>query len=137
MYCLPIYGATYNCYLEKFFLAQKRSIRILSQADYYAHTEPLFLSNKILKVKDLYKHFIACYIFSRQHLLEIYRNAHSYPTRSSDLMEPRHRLRSTEQSFLLNAVHIWDSVPDYIKTCRTESSFKYKYKMFLLSHYTS
>ena len=137
LYCLPIYGATYNCYLEKLFLAQKRSIRIISQADYYAHTEPLFFSNKILKVKDLYKHFIACYIFSRQHLLEIYRTTHNYPTRSSDLMEPQHRLRSTEQSFMLNAVRIWNSVPDYIKTCRTESSFKYKYKLFLLSHYNS
>ena len=138
LYCLPIFGATYNCHLEPLQIAQKRSIRIISNADCYAHTDPLFFSNRILKVADLYKHSIACYAYNNQQLLDTYRNSHMYHTRSNDnFITPFRRLRSTEQSLIYNAVRIWINVPDDIKSSPSESSFKLKYKNFLLSQYSN
>lgn len=35
------------------FLLQMRVIRIITKADYYAPTHPIFVDRKILKVRDL------------------------------------------------------------------------------------
>ena len=138
LYCLPIFGATYNCHLEPLVMAQKRSIRIISRADYLAHTDPLFFNNGILKVKDLYKHSIASYIYCNQQLLEDYRNIHDYPTRlNNTLRTPNVRLRSTEQSFYYNAIQIWNNIPETIKSCTSISSFKFNYKNYLLNNYNN
>ena len=136
LYCLPIFGATYNCYIEPLFLAQKRAVRTISRARYDAHTDPLFFANKILKVHDMYKHHIASYVYCNQHLLDAHRNNHSYATRNNDyLLAPRIRLRSSEQSIIYNAVHIWNNVPDVIKLSPSIDSFKYNYKKYLLNQY--
>ena len=61
-----------------------------------------------------------------------------YHTRSNDnFITPFRRLRSTEQSLIYNAVRIWINVPDDIKSSPSESSFKLKYKNFLLSQYSN
>ena len=138
LYCLPIFGATYNCYLEQLFLAQKRAVRTISCAQYDAHTEPLFFANKILKVHDMYKHYIASYAYSNLHLINAHRSQHNYGTRNNDyLLAPRVRLRTREQSIVYNAVLIWNDIPDNIKTCPSISSFKFNYKKYLLNHYNS
>ena len=138
LYCLPIFGATYNCHLELLFLAQKRAVRTISRAEYNAHTDPLFFSNKILKLNDLYKHCIASYVYSNQHLLDVHVNNHNYFTRNNNYLQaPRVRLRSCEQSIIYNAVNIWNEVPDDIKACLTKASFKYNYKNYLLNQYNN
>ena len=35
--------------------------------------------------EDLYKHSLACYIYSNQHILNAYEKPHHYPTRNRDL----------------------------------------------------
>ena len=37
----------------------------------------------------------------------------------------------------LNAVNIWNDVPDDIKACLTKASFKYNYKNYLLNQYNN
>ena len=136
LYCLPIFGATYNCYLEPLFLAQKRAIRTISRVEYDAHTDPLFFTNKILKVFDLFKHHIASYVYSNQNILDVHRNNHIYDTRNNDYLQaPRVRLRSSEQSFIYNAIRVWNDVPQHIKTCPSIDSFKFNYKQYLLNQY--
>ena len=41
--------------LDSIFILQKKGIRILNFADYYEHTNPLFLENKIIKFPDIIK----------------------------------------------------------------------------------
>ena len=138
LYCLPIFGVTYNCYLDQLFLAQKRAVRTISRAQYDAHTEPLFFANKILKVHDMYKHYVASYVYSNPNLINTHRIHHNYDTRNNDhLLAPRVRLRTREQSIVYNAVRIWNDVPDYIKTCPSIVSFKFNYKNYLLNQYNS
>ena len=51
-YALPVWGF-HNC--RRLNILQKRAIRIITQAKYNAHTEPIFKKLKILKLEDLFK----------------------------------------------------------------------------------
>ena len=53
-YNVCCYASTYATHLNKLFLLQKRSIRIINNAPFLAHTDELFFSNGILKVHDIY-----------------------------------------------------------------------------------
>ena len=44
---------------EKIFKLQKKAIRILTNSQYLAHTNPLFRNEKILKVEDIFR--LHCY----------------------------------------------------------------------------
>ena len=68
-YCLPIFGATFDTHIEPLRILQKRAIRIINNASYHAHTDPLFFKSNILKIDDLYLHSIACHAFKNQDLL--------------------------------------------------------------------
>ena len=137
IYCLPVFGATYEVHLEPLRLLQKRAIRIISNASFYEHTEPLFYLNNILKVDDLYIHSLGCYMYNNQHLLTSYTHSHDYFTRNrAQYVPPIARLRSTEQSVILNAISVWNDIPADIKACRTKQNFKYKFKKHLLAQYS-
>ena len=115
---------------------QKRAIRIISNASFDAHTEPLFLKNNILKIKDLYLHSIACYAYKNQFILDNFRSTHTYETRNRNfLVPPFERLRSTEQSVIYNIIILWDDIPLSIRQSNTFPSFKCTYKKYLLSRY--
>ena len=64
LYCLPVFGATYNTHLQPLILLQKRAIRLISNAAFLANTEPLFKMQKIMKFNDLYKHSIGCTVLT-------------------------------------------------------------------------
>ena len=104
-----MFGATYDVHLEPLKLLQKRAIRIISNAGFYEHTDPLFYQNSILKVDDLYRHGLGCYMYRNQHLLSSYTHSHDYLTRNrAQYVPPFARLRSTEQSVILNAIRVWN-----------------------------
>ena len=46
-------------HVNKLFKIQKRAIRVVSNSNYRAHTNPLFRTSKILKIEDLY-HLHCC-----------------------------------------------------------------------------
>ena len=47
-YGICLYGQAKEQYTSKIFLMQKRAIRIIANASFIAHTEPLFYNLKIL-----------------------------------------------------------------------------------------
>ena len=136
IYCLPIYGVTYDVHLHPLNVLHRRAVRIINGASFLAHSEPLFRESKILKICDQYKLSLATYVYKNMHILDDYHRLHPYNTRHRDnLMPPLPRLRSTEQSVLFNAVHVWNSVPQNIKECTTVGRFKCGYKRALLDSY--
>ena len=107
-------------------------------AGFIDHTNPLFLSSKILKLRDQYKHSLGCYMYENQNLLNIYSRNHDYFTRNRDFpLVPYARLRSTEQSVIRNALAEWENIPANIRTSRNKNIFKTHYKTYLLNQYTS
>ena len=55
-YCIEVWGCSKASDLKVFFKLQKMCVRHISGAGYRAHTDPLFASNKILKIEDLVKY---------------------------------------------------------------------------------
>merc|ERR1711911_390924 len=53
LYCLRVICSTTQSNIDKLFIMQKKSLRIISQAKYNAHTLPLFFFHKILPFPDL------------------------------------------------------------------------------------
>ena len=54
-YCCVIWGFTYPSYLKKIETLQKRVIRMIDYQDRLAHSDPIFKTLNILKVKDIAK----------------------------------------------------------------------------------
>ena len=52
IYGITLWGTTYHTYLSKLVIMQRR---IITEAKYDAHTEPLFKTPKLLKLGDIYR----------------------------------------------------------------------------------
>lgn len=58
-YCNLVWATTTSTNLNKLFLLQKRAIRVVANASYYAHTDPLFCKHKVIKIQEYYKYKLA------------------------------------------------------------------------------
>lgn len=62
-YCVELWGSTFKTAINSIIKLQKRAIRIINKADYYAHTEPLFLNSHVMKFYDLFYYKIMQIMF--------------------------------------------------------------------------
>ena len=90
-YCITAWGIS----RYRLFKLQKRAIRIVTLSKYNAHTDPLFKSNKLLKIEDIFE--IQCLkLFYRyrnvippKYLLDMFienRDVHSHNTRQTSYL---------------------------------------------------
>ena len=123
-YCVLIWGNAANIHLNKLTLLQKRAIRIISQAQFLEHTTPLFASQKILKMEDLYKQRCALFTYKTY--------SHQFPTTFANdfkmtALDHTHNTRSRSHGTL--------NTPAY-RTSLKQKSLKYQavklYNEFLL-----
>ena len=54
-YCCLVWGFTFPTYVNKIEILQKRAIRMIDYQHRLAHSDPIFLSLKIIKVRDIAK----------------------------------------------------------------------------------
>ena len=136
LYCLPIWGGTYHTHLNSLITLQKRAVRIISNASYLDHTDPLFKSNQILKLGDIYIFTLAIYMFRNSDSFSNFSRSHSHDTRNRNiLLPPYERLTTTQQSVLYGGTRVWNDLPDNINTSPTISISKYRLKLSLLNNY--
>ena len=94
-----MWGNTYDYHLEPLVLLQKRAVRLIVGARKYEHTEPIFETLKILKLKEIYIYSVQlfCFKFHYNKLPEVfddlyqsnYRNDdHDYDTRHQRRFRP-------------------------------------------------
>ena len=62
-YGIILWGPTYRCHVKQVSILQKKAIRCINKLYYNAHTEPLFIRNKILKLDDLYTFELSKFMF--------------------------------------------------------------------------
>ena len=107
----------------------------MNNAPYLAHTDPLFHSNRILKIHDIYKLNVGLYMYDRQHLGQFIRN-HDHNTRNRDDLLPNQvRMTVCEQSLSVAGPNIWNSISAEIRDAPSRNSFKTRYKRHLISGY--
>ena len=128
-YCLPIWGSTHPTYLQSIFLLQKRAIRLITNSPYLEHTNPLFKLTHIVKFFDLVKLEIGSFMYKNNHLPMFDRLLHNYNTRNRNyLIPPNHDLSLYKRSIRYSGPHIWNLIPDHIRTKNTLKSFKVSFK---------
>ena len=118
------WGGTNDIHLQPLITAQKRIIRSIADADYLAHTTPLFKNLNLLKLTDLYKFqiIVDTHLKIQQGSYQI---EHNYNTRNCNQSKPKpHRLMRTQQSITYNGPILWNSIPDEIKAIKSIPRFK-------------
>jgi hypothetical protein len=62
-YGLLAWGNASKAALHRSIILQKRALRIINNANYNGHTDPLFKASRVLKLNDLYEHQALLFIF--------------------------------------------------------------------------
>ncbi|CAH3034171.1 unnamed protein product, partial [Porites lobata] len=137
-----VWSSTYVTNLNRIFLLQKRAVRIITNADFRAHSEPLFFRLKILDIYNINSFYTAQFMFSYYHqllpplfsnLFVTSSNIHNYNTRSSSHFRSHACRTNTKQfSILFQGPKIWNSLPNSVTSIFTLQSFKTKVFDFLL-----
>lgn len=137
LYCTPIWCNTYPTHLLPVIRIQKKIIRIVTNSDYFAHTQPLFKETKLLKLFEINKLQIAIYMHkSLKTQNSIIHSQHNYETRTREnLRTPMHNLTLFEHSLAFSGPKIWNSIPEEIKAAPTLHAFISKYKQYITSSY--
>ena len=129
IYCVTIWGNTYNKYLHKIHLVQKKVIRIITRSEFYAHTTPLFRAKHIMTIYSLHDYFTGIFVYkSLNNDLPLslcnlfFRNTSERS--SHNLRSVYHRKKSTQFSIKIVGTKIWNNLSRECKQCVALKSFK-------------
>ena len=136
IYCNVIWGGTNYIHLRNLVLLQKKIVRIITNSDYLAHSDPLFVRTGILKINDIHTFLLAIHGFKFHN--KYVTSSHEYNTRNRDNLLPAfQRLSSTQRSLSFTVPSTWNKLPSYIKEIRTLATFKVELKKYLISAYSN
>ena len=138
-YCIEVWGCASQTQLNCLFLLQKKIIRIMNFSHYLAHTNPLFLTMKVLPLRKIffYKVGLIMYKYSLNLLPECI--AHLY-LRNDSIHEHNtrgcHELRVLPgaKTFSNISARIWNVLSNKINCDVSMSIFKCNLKLFLLNN---
>ena len=113
-----MWGSTYQSNLKRLINLQKRVIRIVSRSSFDAHTNPIFVSLRILKFEDiiklqigkvmyLYKNGLLPVSFNDMFLLNC--DIHSYNTRNKNSFRLPYCRTNQSENFLTLCKEIFTS----------------------------
>ena len=99
-------------------------------------------ANKLLSIPDINEYMTGIFVYKWIHkdVCDIFQNLfltngdfHNYDTRhSDDLSTPSGRLEVRKCSIKIHGVHVWNSIPDYVKTSTSIVIFKRRLRSFLI-----
>ena len=134
-YNIVHWGNTNSVHLNCLVTMQKRIIRTISNAEFLAHTSPIFYRLGILKLEDLYNYLIVIDTFKKFHT-GIYSVTHSLDTRNRNRAQPKfHSLSRCQQSITYNGPIQWNLLPDDLRKIDSLPLFKSKLKRYYIEKY--
>ena len=147
---ISIWGDSEATYVNKINIAQKKVIRIIADADFLAHTDPLYKEHKMLKFDDVYLHQYASLMWDQDHgnlpqCFEGYfknvSSVHDHETRQAyynKLAEiPYRTVTHGKKLFKFKGPKILNQLKDLIfyREAETKLTFRKRYKEYLLNKY--
>ena len=143
-YCIHVWGSTYDKYLNKVLLLQKRAVRIIFGVNRLTHTDPLFKTLNLLNIHKLYRYNIGLLMYKIHHkkLPIIFDNfftrnsdIHLYSTRQAHLLHiPKFRTELRKRSFKCKAVSVWNDIYSTLHSVEIAvGTFKKYLKKYLLN----
>ena len=144
LYGILAWGNAKAATLHKTIVLQKRALRTMNNAKYNSHTEPLFKTAEILKVKDLYEYQILLFMYDYCHnkLPKSFNSTYKYNheiqilqrTRQSDLIYiSRCRSNFAQNLPLIKFPQIWNKWAPTNFQLLLRPAFKRSVKSKLLS----
>jgi len=152
IFAIHIWSCTPDSNLNPLILKQKMAIRILNDAPYNAHTEPLFKSCAILPLKSLSEYFKIQFMqkftqgflppsFEEVWITNKIRRAEQDQVElrnNDDIDIPFARLSSTQRQPLTGFPRLWSNFPDErIKFIRNVVEFNNELKLYYLNRLNS
>ena len=147
IYGIQLWSCTSDSNLKTIFIKQKSAIRILNNASYNSHTEPLFKNSQILPLHLLIEFFKLQFMqqFSQGFLPQVFNDTwttnatrrqdqdHIELRSNNNIFIPFARLESTKLLPLTSFPKIWAAFPDEnIKFLRTKTEFNFELKKFFI-----
>ena len=151
LYAIELWGSAPTVHINKICFIQKKAIRLINGADYFAHTGPLFKENNLMNVKSIHKYSLLINIykiiknnFIPSILSKIHNTIvnHQHNTRLNEtnynFIRPIfYRLSSGQSSFLYQSIHFWNLLPNEIKSINRFTTYKFKLKKHILNNQNS
>jgi hypothetical protein len=146
LYCSNIYSCTSLANLNRISILQKKSIRIITGSGRYAHTEELFLNNRILTFekiillnKLLFMHSIA-YNYAPQSFVNIrqknYARETGYNLRNDDFFKlPLARIELFRKSPVYALPLAWNTLSEHIRYQHNRCTFKIALTNYLFENH--
>jgi hypothetical protein len=144
LYGILLWGNAYKKDIQKLEVLQKKSLRIIHNAMYNAHTLPLFKQSGILKIQELhrlqlgllmYRFTHSCMPSSMMHIFTYKYDAH-HTRHGRDPCLPKMTTEVARRSFLYRGPELWLRLDDDTKkNSKSIKQFKKKYVHTLLSNY--
>ena len=147
-YGVVAWGNTRSKEMKRLKIIQKRAARFITKAKYNAHTNPIFNSQNLLTIDDIFK-LQCCKIYQKRlkdqlpiffnTLLPFVSETHNYPTRQQDhIRPPSITLTSMQEQFLsVKVAKAWNNLPISIKQCThlSTNSFTNKCHTYFTKQY--
>ena len=144
-YGVLAWGNAVQTRIDKLLLLQKRALRLICNASYRSHTDAMFRENRILKITDLYKLQLGCFMYNIdindtpavfKEMFQKNNVIHDYSTRqANDFHLPKNRTHFGNKTFMFTGPKMWNSLDCSLKQARNLDSFKYKLKKLFLERY--
>ena len=135
-YCNLVWGRTYVSHLRPIEVLQKRCLRIMNNSAYRDHTKPLFFSNKLLQLDDIYKFRLGTYMYKNPLFLNSFSREHSHNTRARESLRPQfQRLTVCQHSVSFQGPKLWNEIPLEIRDVEKTTIFKRLLKEHFISKY--
>ena len=98
---------------NQILLLQKRAIRVINNKPYRAHTDPLFKSNKLLKINDIYK--LQTSLFMNEYTHDIHKLPQSieqfFPSNQNTITRQKYDIPRTKSRTIFSDKLIKHSLP--------------------------
>ena len=144
-YCCEIWGNTFNTRLSKLYILQKRAIRLVDNASYLAHTEPLFKKHNCLKLIDIiinntcifmYKNHKGLLPEKSKKLFVQVAEVHSYNTRQATNLYLKKNVTSYKAHCIsIKGVTLWNTLPSNLTNSESINIFKKQLNKFYIEQY--
>ena len=143
IYCITVWGSTYQTNLKRLITLQKKVIKIISNVPFDAHTDNLFRDHQILKFNDIYLFQTAKFMFlytkgllpnTFNNMFTLTNQIHSYNTRNSNcfyVFPCRTNIRRFSIRF--RGPQFYNSLNQEIQNCESVGLFSKLLKKCLLA----
>lgn len=144
-YCITTWHAGNTTLLEKIQKLCNRILKIIFNREHSSELNEILKKHSILKVGDVYKLHISCFVFKYLHnqlpqcFDGIFSKNSSVSSRNTrqinNLRLPLFKKSVCQKSISYIGVTIWNDVPLHIRNSKTLHKFKKEFKQFLLDKY--